>query len=274
MASPVNWGHPLNRGLLGWWMVLPGMLGGSRLDDLTNMGSSGHPAKLANMAPDDWVRGTRPGGWGALDLDGTDDRLETSGVKDIFGTAHMTAMCWVKQNTLRTLDAPFGQFNGSDEGWVMESGLTDTFVLLYVGENGNEYGQTGAILDTTTWHHWCMIYDGTQATDATKIRFLFDGVEQTLSFASPPKPTITGTFSELMIGDTASGGREMPAQLDDFRFYDRTLTNAEAVRVFELSKQGYPGILNRVARRVFLSGAAVGSLVYNRQARDQHNLIR
>ena len=45
-GQPVNWKHPLNRGLVSWWRVLPKFAGGLRFADLChkNQGTLAGPA--------------------------------------------------------------------------------------------------------------------------------------------------------------------------------------------------------------------------------------
>ena len=73
MSSPVNWGHPLNRGLVFWGLVTPGTYSGTRFTDLTNPGSSGNHGTLSGSSSDGppaWQGTNRPGGWGHLKFDG------------------------------------------------------------------------------------------------------------------------------------------------------------------------------------------------------------
>ena len=75
VLDPVEYGHPLNRNLLAWWLPLQNTFGGSRLWDVRGLY---HGALTGGPT---WTTG--PGGFGALNLDATDDyaaiSLTTSG---------------------------------------------------------------------------------------------------------------------------------------------------------------------------------------------------
>src|SRR5688500_4148301 len=92
-SSAVNLSHPLNRGLVGWW--LPGFGGrtGQVLRDLSGNHTHG---TLTNMASDDWIPATgRPGGFGALNFDGSNDHVLNSSPSSLLnGMTGLTISFW------------------------------------------------------------------------------------------------------------------------------------------------------------------------------------
>ena len=71
LSNPINYSHPLAKGLVGFWLPLPSLAGGMKLYDLTRYRNHG---TLTNMDPrTDWVQTERGI---ALDFDGNDDFVE------------------------------------------------------------------------------------------------------------------------------------------------------------------------------------------------------
>jgi len=57
LSNPINYNHPLAKGLVGFWLPLPSLAGGTKLYDLTRYRTHG---TLTNMDPrTDWVVGRR-----------------------------------------------------------------------------------------------------------------------------------------------------------------------------------------------------------------------
>src|SRR5690606_30479453 len=80
-------------GLISWWMVLPHWRGGLTWRDLCGR----NHGTLTNMdPPTDWVgpRG-RPGGWGALDFDGSNDHVLVAH-SNSFNVSSLSVAAWVR----------------------------------------------------------------------------------------------------------------------------------------------------------------------------------
>src|SRR5262245_39512882 len=94
-GRPVNWGHPLNRGLAGWWLALPWWRGGMRWRDLC-----GKSHGLLTNGPVWKGAYSRPGGSGAVDFDGTNDivTIANNNTLDITGS-QISYGCWVYPRT-------------------------------------------------------------------------------------------------------------------------------------------------------------------------------
>lgn len=254
--DPVNKLHPLNRGLVSWWLAVPGLMGGLTWIDMVDP-SNGNHGTLTNMTPlTDWVGSDRPGGWGALDLDGSNDFISAPQIDVV---AAMSVSAWIKadQNTNRGDAVTIG-----GEGWTLRPVAT-----FDVGRLNRPYfwikDGTGFFeaFDTTVitvgrWYYMLGTYDGETA------RLYIDGVEADNSpntgpsgdLVAPTGNTIIGAFSEDQTKNNWNGS------LDDIRIWDRALSADEGVQSYLLSQQGYPRLLNRIDRRLFVA-VAVPSVV-------------
>jgi len=254
MIQPVNLLHPLNRGLRAWWMALPGTQGGSRLMDITSPGPNGNHGTLTNMTSDDWVGSNRPGGWGALDFDGSDDEVALPSIQTVLnsGTTYggpFSLSLWAKANVapgLRYGVLSDGASNGNGGYFVIYEGGEARFSIN--GWNANiaslaitevESNHIVCTWDGTTLSIYVNSIKGTDATDTTDF---------------------STTEGNHFIGN-AFGNREFDGQIDDVHIWDRFLLPAEVIQLFQLSQLGYPGMLHRIPRFAFSVDPVTGLFI-------------
>lgn len=249
LSNPVSWAHPLNRGLVAWWLNMPGWTFGSTWRDLCGRSHG----TLTNMDPaTDWVGPAgRPGGFGALDFDGTNDRTSLT----IPTTANLTAISislWVYARTHG--GANFGRLvsGGSDAapfGVLSNHGnISNTMAFAINGINL----VSSAFYTLNAWHHIACVFDS-----GVQKKIYIDGVER----GSTTQTATLTTATAANLGDRAAGSRSHNGLLDDVRLvYGRAYSADEVRQLYQDSRQGYPGMLNRVAstRRYFYSPGGGG----------------
>lgn len=242
-SDPVNWSHPLNRGLVSWWLALPDQQRGVIFRDLCNRNNG----TLTNGPTWQGARG-RPGGWGSLRFDGSNDYIDcgTSGLNNL---SHMTAMFWMRAPQTNTA---YGRLfeKGATTEWcfnVNQSGANDGKVSFFANRSGFVICDSAAINDGVTFHHIAGTIDGANIT------LFVDGV-QVSQKAYTGAASTTGT---LYIGRFGGTGYHAIFEGDDFRLYNRALSAREIARYYNLSRQGYPGLLNRLPTRRYAPEQAV-----------------
>jgi len=260
-ASPVNWAHPLNRGLVGWWMRIPGTSSGSRLTDLTNPGPSGHHGVLTNMSNADWNGADRIGSWGSLQYD------DTSKVVDISGSPVLnypfSMVVWFNSAQTASNDAIVSIADVS-------SGVDYHSLIAQGNVGGNPVGaqsraSSGITTSQTTtgytvgqWHQAAGVY----ASATSRIAYIDAG-----SSAETTTERATNDLDHVTISGFAdsSPGLFFDGKIDDFRLYNRALPAVELVELRRLSLQGYLGLLNRLERRAVIAAVAGGIVVLRRR---------
>lgn len=162
---------------------------------------------------------------GSIDFDGSDDFFDTGDISEINGVNKATFSAWIKRRTTGSMVLNLKQVGGHDfgiEAW------SDGLVYLAVS-NGTNVAGTFASNDTN-WHLVTFVYDGTQATNATKLLGYLDGVQQTLSFIGTIPSTTTNNTTPFMIGrDGAAGGARTNGFTDEIRI-SNTNRSADWVR--------------------------------------------
>jgi hypothetical protein len=106
------------------------------------------------------------------------------------GAAHAWAFRW-KLTTAAISDRVFQQFttgSGGVECGIPSSGSTNfTFNIGSAVNIG--CGVTG-VVTTGVWQHWFIAYDGSQSTNATRLRIFLNGVAQTCTYSTTVPVTI------------------------------------------------------------------------------------
>jgi hypothetical protein len=255
MVQPLNRLAALNRDLVAWWLCLPGATGGSRWVDIANPVGLSLTGTLTNMDPaSDWIKSAgRPGGWAALDFDGSNDTvaLGTAPTLDILGD--ITVCCWIKT----TLSSTYKEIidcavNGTFRGWAFGMGPTTGCLGWWqLGQGGGDWVAGTVTYNNGQWRHIAAVHQ------ASAVSFYVDGKFDVS--ASSPLQRIAGAANKTIGGNVLSATRYHSGQIDSLKVYKRGLTAREIELEISQSKLGYPHELNRVQRLVVPSLASAGN---------------
>jgi len=127
--------------------------------------------------------------------DGIDDRMQNDNVYgQIGGTAKATFFYVASVADIeRTEEILMGiRYNGKNR---TEMGFCATDDMYqYICNNGVYHGVESDILVNNAFNIVVVVYDGTQSTDATKLRVWRNGIERTLTYLSPIPTTLWYTI--------------------------------------------------------------------------------
>jgi hypothetical protein len=255
-GQPINWAHPLNRGLVSWWLTLPGAYGRAfKWFDLCNR----NHGTLTNMDPGtDWVgpQGRR-GGWGALSFDGTDDSVQMPQSTILKPTTAITAAAWVRAADVHDTQPVLTWDGGSVDAYrlqLKDAGGVDSVTFLIGTTAATKTYTAGTKFLNGTWYHLVGTYDG------ANVRIYVDGIEEAST-------ALTGNITYNPFGDqrvyigssnTVSSFRK--GLIDDVRIYNRALSAGDVAWLYQLSQQYYPGLLNRIPSWKYAEQAAVAAV--------------
>ena len=182
----------------------------------------------------------------SLSFDGTNDQvtLPASG----FGTASLSGLsvvCWIKPlSGIANYGTIYEQYEGVATARISfgvggpgVGTVNDVLVSVSNGTNINGY-TTNALLTASTWKHVAFVFDGTQSTNATKLKVYVNGALQTLTFSAGTIDTSTPANGSVVpyIGRRGQDSNlPFKGSIDDIRFYPRALSIDEIGNLYSLA---------------------------------------
>ncbi len=225
-GDAVNRAHPLNRGLVSWWLPLPGRSSGPRLLDLAGR----NHGTLTNGPT--WAPG--PNVFGAVKLDGTDDHILGT---NTFGATGSLSF------------AVYPDFTGSDSNfrYVFDTsgsrtlflrGSSSTNCIVYI--NGTDVADSSQLVSFFTYQAWnhvsCTWNSGTQ-------RFYKNGV----LFATRSASLGSSSGSILYFGQRFTSADRWKGSVNHYAEWSgRMLSDSDAAGLYDQWRRGFPDLLNRV----------------------------
>jgi hypothetical protein len=249
LPYPVNRQHSLNNGRMAWWLTLPGIDGGAHWYDLLGINDGSFSSSgVAWKGP-----GNRPGGYGALSLNGT-SYVSVPSTPDLQLTSSGTLAGWFCSNNAWSTQNPylFGKTAAAADN-VSEYRLEFYSGSLYFTlGNGTTFIQKNVTWApaVNTWYYIAVTWTGTTT-------FYINGVQQGAAQAQTTS-SYTNTVALQLGNDSvknASTSRGLNGLVDDLTVYSRALVAAEIRELYTFSKLSYPGVLNRLAP--FVQPAAI-----------------
>ena len=263
LITPVNWQHPLNRGLVAWWLVMPGNNAGSKLVDITKYGNDG---TLTNMnTATAWKGANRLGSYGALDFDGSNDYVNLgSDVETNISQFSLSAWVrWTRGGTQAPEEVVVSRWADSEANkmylWRWDSATSS--MEFFTNTSGDDVLTSSDVdLSDLDWHLINATFDG------STMRQYIDGVVSTSTTA-----TTGATNSNATVVTAGLDTRDATTELDgflglisDIRIYNCALSESEILHLYQDSLLGYPHTLNYI-RRPLVAAAGVTSDWYYRQ---------
>jgi len=265
VASPVNWAAPLNRGLLSWWMNLPsGQWGrGTLMRDLCRQ----QDATLTNGAG--WAGPIgRRGGYGSFLFDGTNDVSRFTYSRS--GPTQMSVFASVYVNNFTDFNSTFCIGTGGDRMVYLDTRATTGLVHFSFTQGHNTHKGLSSTNAITTGQ-WYRI-GGTYKSGEHSV--YINGVRDATTGSFTGNPDNAETFGSIgaIYEDTETSiTNAFDGYMDDLRFYNRALSQDEALADYKNSLGSweqelnwvrpwcYPGgtaTANRRRRYIILAGAA------------------
>ena len=107
-----------------------------------------------------------------------------------------------------------------------------------IGLTQGKFGTATVTNDTTKFHKYGIVYDGTQGGNAGRLKFIYDGIQQALTFTGTI-PANTGAQAYMYFGGDNRGGAAggalkatyMDGYIGEVLIWTRTLTAAELINV-------------------------------------------
>ena len=220
--------------------------GTTTLTDFANVSNG----TLTNMdAATDWVTSDSKR---ALDFDGTNDHV-INAYCPIAGATKLSLSCWLKKAS-----SSYGPHIS------VSSSLTEltSRITLQPWNDGQVYFTMSAAfgyfaLNDTNWHHVLVVYDGSGAANADRLKMWCDGTAKTLAFSGTIPTVIPTALYRLILGETSAAGALYGAGLlDDVRVTLHIPTSDERTMLSSGRGAAYAAAASGSVRLVNIRGGA------------------
>lgn len=250
IGDAVNWESSLNRGLVSWWLALPDQQRGNVFRDLCGR----NHGTLTNGPTWQGARG-RPGGFGSLELDGSNDYVSvptTSAITSI--TDKFTVAFWVRPTVTGDADRRYVAIGGSNI--TIRYGFASVaFTTVNISGVGVTDFSSG--MSINNWWHLVLVYDGAAYS-------LYVNGQQKGSTAD--SGNVDWSFAaDTILGAASGGSNPMAGNMDDFMLFN---VAQNPVQLYRESLAGYPNTLNWTRRPAYVEqggGAAAFPWHYYQQ---------
>lgn len=155
--------------------------------------------------------------------DFSDDIIDFGDIDEIDGIAKFTVACWIKADSLQAGFYPYifsKEFGVDGKNRILISGLRDVSgtgrFLISVGQGDNFFGyEDHADFTIGAWHHVAVVFDGTGATDADKLKLYFDGELRTLTYGGTAPATTDSNVATVCIGEQEGESNPFDGEIDE-----------------------------------------------------------
>ena len=210
-----------SNGFSGVWHLDENPAGGAgSIKDRTILGNNGTP--YGTMAAANQVLGLIGRG---LNFDGNNNYVSFGDIEAVNGLTKLTASAWIRPSVLNNWAAIIGKADVQGEQWgFMENGGgtasygSDDFLIT--AWNGGSLatmdGSTsGNILSAGAWSFCVMVFDGTQLTNASRLKFYFNNIQQPLTFRGTIPASLPSTTAAVQIAKNPNANSYFEGIIDE-----------------------------------------------------------
>lgn len=217
--------HPLRRGMVAWWIVLPGLSGGGKMYDLVR------GAHLDRTNAPQWIGPHgRPGGRAAVMTESSNDRYLTGPFTAISTSSPFSVGIWLSLTSASGTQTAFSLVDTTNNlaiAIMIRSG--SPLKVEGWGSLSNPTLESGVTPVANTWYRVDYTWDGTTS------RIYVNGVEKANNTAAPQSftPTIAS------IGKFSTSFDNWTGWLDDATVFNYCLSPDTIWALYDSSRQDY-----------------------------------
>ena len=161
----------------------------------------------------------------AVEFDGDSSFVDEGSLVYLQGAQFALAFrCYLRSVALN--DEIISQFTSATGGVRVALIIATTTFTLQIGAATNVNCSISNSVETGTWQHWFIAYDGSQSTNATKLRIFLNGVEQTVSFSTTVPTSIVSPGGLPLTMGSITATRSMTGLLSDLMIWNVVLPDS------------------------------------------------
>ncbi|MBU4347529.1 LamG domain-containing protein [Patescibacteria group bacterium] len=172
----------------------------------------------------------------ALQFDGVDDYVSANFQFSVLNFQSISN--WINFQTLATGKPIIGKWGNSQNAILIKTDDVNSDEIKICAASGltddcaNAASTTDANLTVKNWHNLQVVYDGTQSTNADKLKLYLDGSQKTLSFIGTIPTALQNSSANLEIGGDSDLGGYVSCFIDEVRIYNRALSEDEIGQLY------------------------------------------
>ncbi len=166
---------------------------------------------------------------------------------DITGASALTISMWFKRGAAGAVLQTGQDSSGVDTLGIATGSDGKVYFDLSPTAGFAEGGTTAVTANDTNWHLATLVYDGTQAGNAARLKGYIDGVQQALTFTGSAVPATSTNNAQLYYIGGEGGSDVDYGTIDDVRIYSRALSAADVVALYAAGGGG--GVCSNPAGR-------------------------
>lgn len=244
----VEWDHPLNQGLLGWWPNFAPLDGGQYQYDVARRSD----AALTNGPA--WVAG--PNGLAAVLYDGSNDYASVS--LDLSAYSALTLAFWLWWDAYANDDHMALEYTAdgvANSGFYVDPNQSAGVAEVATGPAVSVGTWRFTRPSAAAWHHYVCAFDRSVSTGLTGV--YIDGQLVTRTGGSSGTPGGNFANSTLYVMSRAGSSLFGAGRMGDFRVTaGRAVGDAEAFALYDQSRRGHPDTLRRFSPVSYFLGSA------------------
>ena len=192
----------------------------SQWKDRSGTGHNANQSGNASVKPN-WYANIL-NGYGIVRFNGTSESLSINPIAFMQSLPGFTMMVVAKASSL----AAASDLTSSDVGGFRIFHNATNWGVSTSGGTGTST-TTG---DTTKFHIYSLIFDGTASGNAGRLKFRYDGADQAMTFSGTVGATTSATAGSFYIGSDSTGGASFfNGDIGELLMFTRTLNTSELV---------------------------------------------
>ena len=223
IGQRANLQHPLMKGCVGWWPLNDGA--GTKAKDISGNGNDGTQSGGVS-----WVsteKGT------VASFDGTDDRINVSGITTDFDSSDFTVSMWV--NLHDSSDNQYFWVREGTSGVAYLLWITAGVLRYFNATSGNwtrtDYNVVSSLVDQ--WSHLTVCVSGDKLLSSSISVYKNGSLLTPSSQFNGSSTLLDGSGDFVIAGRTADNTRNIDADIQNVRVYSRALSAAEVQTLYD-----------------------------------------
>ena len=227
IGQRANLQHPLMKGCVGWWPLNDGA--GTKAKDISGNGNDGTQSGGVS-----WVsteKGT------VASFDGTDDRINVSGITTDFDSSDFSVSMWVNLHRSSNYQYFWSRTGDSEFDylfWISNDGFLRYFSATSLTTQADwtlaSYNVVSSLVDQ--WSHFTVCVSGNKLLSSSISVYKNGSLLTPYSQNDSSGGTLRTGSGDFSIAGRASGSRYIEADIQNVRVYDRALSATEILELY------------------------------------------